>query len=175
MSNGIKGLSEMNGKVYVYLKDTETKKKFLADAKAEGYSFGKTELPEMIEDNIISVKKNKQLCHVGSMGRIEFQCNGGDDAGGRFHRIDYARYKHGDEDYNYHYDASERIKEIDSTFHGVIGIVGCNCEQAAKFLSVNKPATIGDEERLLSLIEEKYDVIIVTDDDNITGVQKYSS
>lgn len=156
--------NSLSGKIYVYLKDTDTKKKFSADAKAEGYSFGKAELPEIIGDNIISLKKNKQLCYVGSMGRIEFQCNGGDNACGRFHRIDYARYRRGDEDYYYCFDSSEKIKEIDSNFHGVIGVVGYNCEQAAKFLLANRPITSDDEEKLFTFVENKYDVIIAIDD-----------
>ena len=152
------------GKIYIYLKDTGTKKKFLADARAEGYSFGKSELPETIEDNIISLKKNKQLCYVGSMGRIEFQCNGGSNAKGKFHRIDYARYKRGDEDYYYCFDPSERVKEFNSYFHGVVDLVGCDCEKAAGFLSVSKPIDSDDEEKLFDLVEKKYNVIVATDD-----------
>ena len=80
-----------HGKIYVHLKDNKTRKAFLSDAKTEGYSFGEFGLPESIEDNIVSLKKNKRLCYVGAIGRIEFQCNGGSGAKGRFHRIDYAR------------------------------------------------------------------------------------
>lgn len=130
------------GKIYVYLKDTETKEKFLADAKAEEYSFGKTELPKIIEDNIISVKKNNQLCHVGYIGRIEFQCNGGDGASGRFHRIDYARYKHGDEDYYYHYDASERIRSNGSSAGSELWSLRCS-ELTEK--SIDDDNAAGDE------------------------------
>ncbi|MCR5636675.1 MAG: hypothetical protein K6F76_05820 [Clostridiales bacterium] len=92
------------GKVYMYLKDEDTMKAFLADAKNEGYSFGKMGLPEIILDSIISLKENKQLCYVGVIGRLEFQCNGGDNAGWGFHRIDYAEYISGSEDYSFKND-----------------------------------------------------------------------
>ena len=89
------------GKVYLYLKDKATMKAFLSDAKNEDYSFGETGLPEIIHDSIISLKENKQLSYVGTIGRIKFQCNGGDNAGGSFHRINYAEYISGSEDYSF--------------------------------------------------------------------------
>ena len=91
----------LQGKIYLYLKDDDTMKAFLSDAKNEGYRFGETGLPEIIGDSIISLRENKQLSYVGTVGRIEFQCNGGDNAGGNFHRIHYAEYKIGSDDYSF--------------------------------------------------------------------------
>ncbi len=89
----------LTGKVRVYLKDHKTAAEFLADAKAEGWSFGELGLPDDIRDNVVALKENRQLCCLGHIGRIEFQCNGGDNPEGGYHRIDYAKYKNGDKDY----------------------------------------------------------------------------
>ncbi len=89
------------GRIYVFLKDEKTKTEFLADAKAEGWSFGDTGLPDALQDDIIAVNGNKQLCYVGFVGHTAFGAGGGSDADVRFHRIDYSKYKRGDKDYKY--------------------------------------------------------------------------
>ena len=87
---------EFNGKIYLYLKDAETEKQFTADAEAEGYSFGKIRPIDSPADNIVAISADKQLSHVGAVGRIAFQA-----AGNSITRIDYAAYKAGEEDYIY--------------------------------------------------------------------------
>ncbi|MCR5782204.1 MAG: hypothetical protein K6G90_05645 [Clostridia bacterium] len=87
------------GRIYVFLKDEKTKAEFLADAKAEGWSFGDPGLPEVLKDDIICVNGNKQLCYVGFVGHTAFGCGGGNDPDGQFHRIDYAKYKNEDKEY----------------------------------------------------------------------------
>lgn len=85
-----------DGKIYLYLKDVETEKQFTADAEAEGYSFGKVKPADSPADNIIAVGADKQLSHVGAVGRMAFQA-----ADSYVTRIDYAAYKSGAEDYIY--------------------------------------------------------------------------
>ena len=91
----------LQGRIYVFLKDEKTKAEFLADAKAEGWSFGDTGLPDVLRDDIIAVNGNKQLCYVGFVGHTAFGCGGGNATDGQFHRVDYAKYKQGDKDYKY--------------------------------------------------------------------------
>ena len=90
------------GKVYVYLKDEETEKRFYADAEAQGYRFGQLRPSDSPPDDMIALEQDKQLSHVGFVGRIAFQCNGGDCPKGEFHRIDYAAYLRGNKDYYIH-------------------------------------------------------------------------
>ena len=92
----------LKGKIYLYFRDECTKAKFLSDAKAEGYGFGDNGLPAVLQDNIISLKSDNKLCYVGTVGRIEFQCNGGDNARKNFHRIDYYNYICGVRDFYFH-------------------------------------------------------------------------
>lgn len=91
----------LKGKIYLYLKDAETEKQFKEDAQAEGYRFGTISPADSSADNIISLGENKQLSHVGAVGRIAFQCNGGSGANGNFHRIDYRKYIDGENNYIY--------------------------------------------------------------------------
>lgn len=91
----------LKGKIYLYLKDAETERQFIEDAQAEGYRFGSISPADSLADNIISLCEDKQLSHVGAIGRIAFQCNGGSGARGRFHRIDYAIFRRGDNNYYY--------------------------------------------------------------------------
>ena len=86
----------LKGKIYLYFKDAETERQFIEDAQAEGYRFGSISPADSPADNIIALCEEKQLSHVGAVGRIAFQCNGGSGAKGRFHRIDYAKYRRGD-------------------------------------------------------------------------------
>ena len=86
--------NSLDGKIYVYCKDAETAQEFIADAEAEGYHYGKLRPSESPADNIIALHDDKQLAHVGAIGRMDFQSGGG-------HRIDYAKYKNGDTDYYY--------------------------------------------------------------------------
>ncbi|MBQ7637337.1 MAG: hypothetical protein IJS90_00365 [Clostridia bacterium] len=92
--------NSLEGKIYLYLKDGETVTRFLEDAREQGYLFGEFAPDEAHRDNLVSLKKEKQLAHVGTVGRIEYMCNGGDGSRGRFHRIDYSKYVNGDKEYS---------------------------------------------------------------------------
>ena len=89
----------LKGKVYIYLKDTETCKRFLRDAENEGYRFGTIKPTENSTDDIIALEYRKQLSYVGFVGRVAWMCNGETDAKEKFHRIDYDKYINGEEDF----------------------------------------------------------------------------
>lgn len=86
--------NSLEGKIYVWMKDAETEQKFVADAESEGYLYGKIRPSDSPVDNIVALHDNKQLSHVGAVGRMDFQSGGG-------HRIDYKKFKNGEEDYYY--------------------------------------------------------------------------
>lgn len=99
----------LKGKVYIYLKDTETCKRFLRDAENEGYRFGTIKPTENSTDDIIALEHRKQLSYVGFVGHVAWMCNGGTDAVGKFHRIDYDKYASGEEDF--YFKAEPLIKK----------------------------------------------------------------
>lgn len=85
----------LNGKVYIFCKDDQTAKEFLVDAEKEGYLFGTIKPTDSQPDDIIAIEENKQLAYVGFVGRTAFQCKNKDN----LHKIDYAKYKSGADDY----------------------------------------------------------------------------
>ncbi len=93
--------NKLQGKIYIYLKDADTKKQFAQAAEKEGYRFGDIAPTQAAPDDLIAMKDNEQLAHVGFVGRIAFQCNGGSNPKGSFHRIDYAKYAAGEKRYYY--------------------------------------------------------------------------
>lgn len=115
----------LSGKIYLYLKDRITERLFAVAAEEEGYRFGTIVPTESPADNLIALDENKQLSHVGFVGRFAFQCNGGNGAKGRFHRIDYAKYVRGDADYYYRKD------------NGTVNGVSIQCAEAGGRFSDN--------------------------------------
>lgn len=91
----------LKGKIHIYLKDSKTAMRFLIDAENEGFKIGKRKPTECDADTFFSLGSN-QLSYLNSIGRICFQCNGGSNSEGDYHRIDYAKYRNGDADYYYH-------------------------------------------------------------------------
>lgn len=91
----------LKGKVYIIIDDSKLQKEFLIDAEAEGFRFGKIKPTDNSTDDVIALESRKQLSYVGFVGRMAIQCNGGDGSEGRFHLIDYAKFKGGDTDYSY--------------------------------------------------------------------------
>lgn len=83
------------GKLYVFCKDTETERRFLEDAKKEGYMFGSIKPTESHRANIIAVEDDKQLSHVATIGRINFRSGDG------VTRIDYDKYINNQDNYLY--------------------------------------------------------------------------
>ena len=86
--------SKHSSKVYVYLKDEETEKRFYSDASSQGWTFGGINPVDSPADNLIALNEDKQLAHVGAMGRIAFNAR-------NVHRIDYAKYVNGEDDYTF--------------------------------------------------------------------------
>lgn len=69
----IKKLSQLKGRVYVYLATEEIKEEFLRDAIAEGFTHGDgIPLTERPLSNIMAVNPNHTLNYVGSIGRMAF-------------------------------------------------------------------------------------------------------
>ena len=91
--------NKLQGRIYIYLKDAETEKQFAEAAEKEGYRFGSIAPTQAAPDDLIALKDNDLLAHVGFVGRIAFQCNGGSNAKGTFHRIDYAKYAAGEKSF----------------------------------------------------------------------------
>lgn len=93
----------LKGKVWVYLKDEETCRRFYEDAEQEGFLFGKYLPTDAGIDDIIAIHKDKTLAHVGSVGHMAFHAPSSVDGG--LLRIDYAKYIAGDE--NFYYSETE--------------------------------------------------------------------
>ena len=69
----IKNLSQLKGRVYVYLATEEIKEEFLRDAITEGFTHGDgIPLTERPLSNIMAVNPNHTLNYVGSIGRMAF-------------------------------------------------------------------------------------------------------
>ena len=95
----IKGLrAKFEGKIFVYLADENTRREFAEDAAAEGFTIGGKSPTQRGVDELMSLHEDT-LAFVGGIGRMEFMANGGSRAKGKFHRVDYAKYKSGEKDY----------------------------------------------------------------------------
>ena len=94
--------NSLDGKVYIIVKGNELRKQFVKDAKTEGFYFGTIKPTGSSTDDVIALEPNKQLSYVGFAGRDAIQCNGGNNAEGQFHLIDYAKFMGGDDEYYYH-------------------------------------------------------------------------
>lgn len=89
--------SILQGRVYIYLKDETTCRKFYEQAEAEDFKFGKNKPTESPIDNIIALEHNKQLSFVGFAGYMAVQCNGGSNRS--LIIVDYDKYIAGAEIY----------------------------------------------------------------------------
>ena len=89
----------LQGKVWVYLKDEETCRRFYEDAQAEGFRFGTIPPTKSQPDDIIALHNCRQLSHTGFAGHMAFYQKVQDL---EFHRINYARYVSGEEDFYFH-------------------------------------------------------------------------
>lgn len=89
---------EFEGKIFVYLADEKICKKFAEDAEKEGFTIGGKKPTERGVDEIMSLHEDT-IAFVGGVGRMEYMANGGSNADGNFHRVDYAKYKNEETDY----------------------------------------------------------------------------
>lgn len=96
-----KSISELvtNSKkrVYVFLADKETEKRFIIDADAEGYVFEDgTKLLERAPNNLYALNCDKTVNFLNYIGRIAFQCNSK-----HIVKVDYKQYIAGNENYHF--------------------------------------------------------------------------
>lgn len=90
---------EWRGDIYVWLRDAEIGQRFLQDAENEGFSVD-SDRPTTKPYAMVMALHDGTICYVGANGMTRFQC--GDTDG--FHRIDYAKYVSGAEDYRFRED-----------------------------------------------------------------------
>jgi len=84
-------------RVYVFLADKETEKRFIAGANAEGYTFEDgAKLLKREVNNLYALNRNNTVNFINSIGRMAFQCNAE-----HIVRVDYKKYISGSEDYIY--------------------------------------------------------------------------
>ena len=84
-------------RVYVYLEDDETIKRFVADAESEGYKFGDgVKISRRNPDMFYALNQNKTVNFINFIGRLAFCCNAENIA-----RINYKKYINGKINYLY--------------------------------------------------------------------------
>lgn len=154
----------ISDKIYIYCDNEKIGKQFMRDAENEGYRFGKIKPTENGWSNIVALEQNKQLSYVGFCGHMAFQCNGGDNGG--LTRIDYEKYAKHDKDFIF---KGKPLNEttVKSTIHGDIILVGEDCFEAAVKLKelLSKYNEADDIDAICDVIESKYDVIVITEED----------
>lgn len=154
----------ISDKIYIYCDDEKNSKQFIRDAENEGYRFGKIKPTENSWSNIVALEQNKQLSYVGFCGHMAFQCNGGDNGG--LTRIDYEKYAKHNKDFVF---KGKPLNEttVKSTIHGDIILVGEDCFEAAVKLKklLSKYNEADDIDAICDVIESKYDVIVITEED----------
>ncbi len=150
----------INGRIYIYLADQDICKKFLKDAEAEGYRFGKVRPTESECADIIALEKNKQLSYVGFVGHMAFQCPSGVE--GAFYRIDYRKFSSGNNDYLIESGMKMLTHDISGRFYKTVCIVGENCIEASDSINshIDMCECIEQEDALYSDVSERFDVTI---------------
>ena len=80
--------SQIGARVYVYLADEETAKRFLQDAEKEGFLFADGVKPTQRKaDCIYALNSNMTINYVGFTGHMAYGCAGGSDKS--LIRVDY--------------------------------------------------------------------------------------
>ena len=73
MSKTIRELSQMNGRVYIFLRTPELGERFLRQAEQEGFTFGDGEKPTARQyAEVMAVNRNGTINYVGTNGRIAY-------------------------------------------------------------------------------------------------------
>lgn len=92
-------LSNLNGRVYVYLSTAAIKERFLMDAEKEGFTFGDGAKPtDRDVDDIYAVNNNHTINFLGTIGRMAYR-NSKTLGENRIIRVDYEKYVMGCSDY----------------------------------------------------------------------------
>lgn len=100
MNRTLKELVKKNGRVYVYLKDSETGNQFMQQAESEGFTFTDGAKPtERCYAEIMAVNRDITINFVGVNGRIAFGSGAENVNGQKLLRVDFAKYAKGEPDY----------------------------------------------------------------------------
>lgn len=100
MNRTLKELVKKNGRVYVYLKDSETGNQFMQQAESEGFTFTDGTKPtERCYAEIMAVNRDITINFVGINGRIAFGSGAETVNGQKLLRVDFAKYAKGESDY----------------------------------------------------------------------------
>ncbi len=152
----------LKGRIYIYCANEKIGRQFLCDAEKEGYRFGKTKPTDSKWSNIIAVETNKQLSYVGFCGHAAFQCNGGSNSEGSFHRIDYGKFVNDAVDYFFRSSSCVYTIRFKSRLFRDVSIIGDKCKAAFDYidryilLCKSKPQEIALYKNATNL----YDVVI---------------
>ena len=93
MSKTIRELTELNGRVYVYLADETTGRQFLEQAEREGFTFGDGVKPTQRHwSDLMAVNDDGTINYVGTNGRIAWSSGVKTVGGEALIRADYRRY-----------------------------------------------------------------------------------
>ena len=97
----IKALTDLQGRVYLYLPDSAIREQFEIDAIEEGVTYPDgVPLPERALDSIMALNDDMTVNFVGMAGRLHFnQVSVPETRPTRLVRVDYGRYAAGYEDY----------------------------------------------------------------------------
>lgn len=102
MERTIKELARMNGRVYVYLKDSEIGNQFMKQAESEGFTFADGTKPtERCYSEIMAINHDITINFVGVNGRIAFGSGAKKAGNEELIRVDYKKYIAGDRSYIY--------------------------------------------------------------------------
>lgn len=98
MSKTIRELTELNGRVYVYLADEATGRQFLEQAEQEGFTFGDGVEPTQRHWSVLmAVNHDGTINYVGTSGRIAWSSGAKTVGGETLIRVDYRKYLAHDE------------------------------------------------------------------------------
>lgn len=99
MKRTLKELCKLNARVYVYLADAETRRRFTQQAGSEGLTYRDgVRLPERPCDGIMALNRDGTVNFVGFVGRVAFAA--AKTVGGEpLLRVDYRKYQNGDADF----------------------------------------------------------------------------
>lgn len=123
------------GRIYIYCDNEKIGKQFMQDAENEGYRFGKTKPTDNGWSNIVALENKKQLRFVGFCGHMAFQCNGGSNSEGFFHRIDYKKFINNDIDYFFRTSNHSYTIQFKSNLFGNVTIIGDKCKNAVDYIN----------------------------------------
>lgn len=95
-------LSQLDGRVYVYLANVALGEAFMKQAEDEGFTFTDGAAPtERCYAEIMALNKDKTMNYVGSIGRMAFGGGAKKIGDENLVRVDFEKYAAGNDDYMY--------------------------------------------------------------------------